>query len=113
MKILIIRLSSIGDILLTTAFIRQTRQTFPDAKIAFVVKKKFSELLHYNPNIDNLFEYDDSKNMRLSEFVKQFNGRSYDYIFDLHNNFRSIKDITSSSSVLDLFPFAKINFPVL
>ena len=90
MKILIIRLSSIGDILLTTALIRQTRQTFPDAEIDFVVKKKFSELLRYNPNIDNLFEYDDSKNTSLLKFVKQFNDRSYDYIFDLHNNFRSI-----------------------
>jgi len=90
MKILIIRLSSIGDILLTTAFIRQTRQTFPNAEIDFVVKKKFSELIRHNPNIDNLFEYDDSKNISLSEFVKLFNGRAYDYVFDLHNNFRSI-----------------------
>jgi heptosyltransferase-2 len=90
MKILIIRLSSIGDILLTTAFIRQTRQTFPDAEIDFVVKKKFSGLIRYNPNIDNLFEYDDSKNIIFSEFVKLFRGCVYDYIFDLHNNFRSI-----------------------
>lgn len=90
MRILIIRLSSIGDILLTTAFIRQTRQTFPEAELDFVVKKKFSELIRYNPNIDNLYEYDDSKNINLSEFVKLFSGRSYDYIFDLHNNFRSI-----------------------
>lgn len=90
MKILIIRLSSIGDILLTTAFIRQTRQTFPDAEIDFVVKKKFSGLIRHNPNIDNLFEYDDNKNISLSEFVKLFNDRAYDYIFDLHNNFRSI-----------------------
>jgi lipopolysaccharide heptosyltransferase II len=90
MKILIIRLSSIGDILLSTAFIRQARQTFPDAEIDFIVKKRFSDLVQFNPHINHVFEYDDKSQTNLTEFVKLFKGQKYDYIFDLHHNLRSI-----------------------
>ena len=90
MKILIIRLSSIGDILLSTAFIRQTRHTFPDAEIDFIIKKRFSDLVRFNPHINNIYEYDDNDQTSLTKFVKLFKGRDYDYIFDLHNNLRSI-----------------------
>ena len=90
MKILIIRLSSIGDILLSTAFIRQARNTFPDAEIDFIIKKRFSDLVRFNPNINSIYEYDDKDQTSLTEFVELFKGREYDYIFDLHNNLRSI-----------------------
>ncbi len=90
MKILIIRLSSIGDILLTTAFIRQARQCFPKAEIDFIVKRKFSTLLKFNPHLNRVFEFDNEQKARLSEFIEQFESSSYDYIFDLHNNPRSI-----------------------
>ena len=90
MKILIIRLSSIGDILLSTAFIRQTRLTFPEAEIDFIIKKRFADLVQYNPHINKVFEYDDENKTGLSEFVSHFKTIKYDYIFDLHNNLRSI-----------------------
>ena len=90
MKILIIRLSSIGDILLSTAFLRQTRHTFPDAEIDFIIKKRFSDLVRFNPNINNIYEYDNNDQTSLVNFVKLFKGQKYDYIFDLHNNIRSI-----------------------
>ena len=57
-KILIIRLSSIGDILLTTPFIRQIRKKFLQSKIDFVIKKEFADLLNHNPNLNNLIKYD-------------------------------------------------------
>ncbi len=90
MNILIIRLSSIGDILLTTAFIRQTRRTFPEADIDFVIKKKFAGLIHSNPHINRVYEYNDLGPTKVSDFAKRFTGSEYDYIFDLHNNLRSI-----------------------
>lgn len=85
-KILIIRLSSIGDIMLATPFIRQTRNRFPDAEIGFVIKKKFSSLLSENPHIDYLYEL---KPGRLKELIREINPLRYDYVFDLHNNIRS------------------------
>ena len=53
-RILILRLSSIGDILLTTPFVQQVRKAFPKGNITYIVKKEFSELLKFNPHIDEL-----------------------------------------------------------
>jgi ADP-heptose:LPS heptosyltransferase len=90
LKILIIRLSSLGDILLSTPFLRQVRLTFPQAKIDYLVKEEFKDILEENPHINNLILFsreDTSKNLfAIRENLKQ---KKYDYIFDLHNNLRS------------------------
>jgi len=89
-KILIIRLSSIGDILLSTPFIRQVRHKFPEAKIDFVVKDIYKELLKCNPHIDDFFYIDPlSGRKQLAELKEKLKNRSYDIVFDLHNNLRS------------------------
>jgi len=90
-KILIIRLSSIGDIVLSTPLIRVLREKFPSAQIDFIVKKEFSELLKFNPHLTNLIELDTDRGfkelLRLkSKIVKE----KYDLILDIHNNLRSI-----------------------
>ena len=89
-KILIIRLSSIGDILLSTPFVRQIRKTFPDAKIDFIVKDIYKELLTYNPYIDELYSLKlDNGRKELNELKVKLSDKSYDVVFDLHNNMRS------------------------
>ena len=89
-KVLIIRLSSIGDILLSTPFIRQVRKTFPDAEIDFIVKDIYKDLLTFNPHINELHC------LKLNEGHKELDNlkvklreKSYNVIFDLHNNMRS------------------------
>ena len=89
MKILIIRFSSIGDILLTTPFIRQVRNKFPEAQIDYVIKSKFSELIKHNPNLNNIFEFGEPPALPLKSLIKNINHGKYSYIFDLHNNIRS------------------------
>jgi len=88
-KILVIRLSSIGDILLSTPFIRQLRKKFKNSQIDFVVKDKFKDLLKNNPHIDNLHIL----RLDTANALKNLKGKlqkiSYDVIFDLHNNLRS------------------------
>ncbi|MGD9487504.1 MAG: glycosyltransferase family 9 protein [Calditrichaceae bacterium] len=89
-KILIIRLSSIGDVLLTTPFIRQARIKFPTAQIDFVVKKEFADLIKHNPHINHVHIFDKhNKNKGLKHLLQQIKAVNYNYIFDLHNNFRS------------------------
>jgi len=89
-RILILRLSSIGDILLSTPFLRQTRLKYPDATIDMVVKKQFSEIVKYNPNIDSVYEIDTSKKIigliKLGFYLGRF---EYDFVFDIHNNYRT------------------------
>lgn len=90
-NILIIRLSSIGDILLTTPFIRQTHHKFQKSKIDFVIKEEYAELLEHNTYLNNIITFNSKSGFsKLKELKNLLNENHYDYIFDLHNNFRSI-----------------------
>ena len=55
-NILIFRLSSMGDVILTSSLIRQVRKKFPKSRIDFVVAEQFSEIFKYNPHISNLYK---------------------------------------------------------
>lgn len=84
-KFLIIRFSSIGDIVLTTPVIRCLKQQYPGAEIHYVVKKKFADVLKHNPYIDQLHLLDNN----LDELVLRFKAERFDYIIDLHKTIRS------------------------
>ncbi len=88
-KILIIRFSSIGDIVLTSPVARFLREQFPDAQIDFLTKKKYSELLRWNDTLSNVILFDEEV-----DDLKALRGRiretRYDLIIDLHNSLRSI-----------------------
>lgn len=89
-KILILRLSSIGDILLSTPFIRQVREAFPKSEIDYVIKKEFYELIQFNPHLDNIYKYDTKTGKDgLKKLAIELNTNNFKYIFDLHNNFRT------------------------
>jgi ADP-heptose:LPS heptosyltransferase len=89
-KFLIIRFSSIGDIVLTTPVIRCLKQQVPGAEIHFLTKKTFYPLLAANPCIARFFLLED--NMR--EIIRQLKKENYTAIIDLHHNLRTwrIKD---------------------
>lgn len=89
-RILIIRLSSLGDILLSTPVIRSLKRKFPNSQIDFVVKKQFKDALLYNPNISGVIIYEKEKAKQLKYDLKIAN---YDLVIDLQNNFKS-NDLT-------------------
>jgi len=86
-KFLIIRFSSIGDIVLTSPVVRCLKNQYPDAEVHFLTKKKNSDLLQANPYIDKIMILDDSLSLTIRELKKE----RYDYIIDLHNNLRSLR----------------------
>jgi lipopolysaccharide heptosyltransferase II len=85
-KILVIRLSSLGDILLSTPLLRSIKKTFPSLKIDYLIKEEYVDLLTNNSNISRIYIY---KKKKTSELVKQLKSEGYDYIIDLQNNLRS------------------------
>lgn len=90
-KVLIIRLSSIGDILLSTPFLRVLHQRFPKTQIDFILKKQYLDLLRTNPYLYNIFAYDTNSGWKgLKHIKRQINRQHYDLIIDIHKNFRSI-----------------------
>ena len=98
-KILVIRFSSIGDIILATSAVKTIREAFPDAEITFLTLSQYAPILEYHPDIDNLSFI--SKNMSLKDlwqFSRQIKSKDYTHIFDLHNSLRSNLIISRSSS---------------
>ncbi|HCM77751.1 MAG TPA: glycosyl transferase [Cytophagales bacterium] len=85
MKILIIRFSSIGDIVLTTPVIRVLKTQLDNAEIHYVTKSRFAGLLKENPYVDKLHLLGDSLNALITELRKE----QFDQVIDLHNNLRT------------------------
>ena len=83
-KILIIRFSSIGDIVLTTPIVRCLKNQ-KNYTIHYLTKSKYLSLIDFNPYIDK--KYGIQKN--IGEIIPLLKKENYDYIIDLHNNIRS------------------------
>lgn len=84
-KILVIRLSSIGDIVLTSPIVRSLRGHFPEAEIHFLTKKAFVPLMQHNPHVDRVIAFEGD----LKATIKGLKGEGYDFVLDLHHNIRS------------------------
>ena len=89
-KTLVIRLSSIGDVVLASPLIRVFRKQFPSAQIDFVVRKEYAELVRFNPNISTTIEFDADGGFKELQLLKEnIRQERYDLILDIHNSLRS------------------------
>ncbi len=104
-KILIIRLSSIGDIVLTTPVVRCLKVQMENAEIHFVTKAQYAQVVLPNPHISKVHLY--SGNLR--KLVHQLRREKFDYIIDLHKNIRSFS-IRSRLFNVPSFSFNKLTF---
>lgn len=103
-KFLIIRFSSIGDIVLTTPVIRCLRKQYPDAEIHFLTKQSFRGIVVHNPYINKIHTLGDSFELMMHEL----NIEEYDYIIDLHHNLRTFR-IKRALKNVKAFSFNKLN----
>jgi len=85
MKILLLRLSSIGDIVLTSPVIRCIKQQIPNCALHFLVKEQFQMVLRDNPYIDQLHLFSGKLNENIAALKKE----NFDWVIDLHNNQRT------------------------
>jgi len=103
-KFLIIRFSSIGDIVLTTPVIRCLRKQVPDAEIHLLTKQDFRSIVADNPYINKIHTLGDSFDLMLHELLTE----EYDYIIDLHHNLRTLR-IKRFLKGVKSFSFNKLN----
>ena len=94
-KILIIRLSSLGDILLTTPLLRTIKLSYPNINIDYIIRSEYESTLQFNPHISNLITLE--RNYKKGEVRTQIMQEDYDLIIDLQSNLRS-KYLTSGLS---------------
>jgi len=84
-KILIARFSSIGDVVITSAVVRNVRKAFPEAEIHFATKKEFFDLIAHNPNID----VPRLLGTEWEPYLSTFKAEEFDLYIDLHKNIRT------------------------
>ena len=103
MKILIIRFSSIGDIVLTTPVIRCLKQQLPEVEIHYLTKASYKAVLEANPYIDKLHFLQDD----LQAVIPQLQAEDFAYVIDLHHNLRTMR--VKKALGRQSFSFNKLN----
>src|SRR5919108_6233041 len=86
-RILVIRLSSLGDILLTTPVLRVLREHCPAARIDFLTKAAYQDVLRANPCVDRLLLLEPQQGLR--ETLRRLRQTRYDVVVDLQRTLRS------------------------
>ena len=86
MKILLLRFSSIGDIVLTSPVLRVLKKQL-GAEIHFLTKSAFAPVLAPNPYVDQLWTFERD----LSELLPALRQERFDWVIDLHRNLRSLR----------------------
>ena len=85
MKILVVRFSSIGDIVLTSPVLRAINEQLKNAEIHYLTKKPFASIVENNPRVAQTFVIEKS----IDEILPALKAENYDYVIDLHNNIRT------------------------
>ncbi len=85
MKVLVVRFSSIGDIVLTTPVVRAMKSQLNNVEIHYLTKKSFQVILKDNPNIDRIITIE----KEIDEVMEELKRENYDLIIDLHKNLRT------------------------
>ncbi|HIP36483.1 MAG TPA: lipopolysaccharide heptosyltransferase family protein [Crocinitomix sp.] len=103
-KILVVRFSSIGDIVLTTPVVRCLRQEFPRAEIHYLTKSSYKVLLVQNLYIDKIHTIKKD----IGEVIDDLKQENFDFIIDLHHNLRTFR--LKLRLHTKSYQFPKVNF---
>ena len=107
MKFLIIRFSSIGDIVLTTPVVRCLKNQLPLSELHYLIKPKFKMVMESNPYVDKIHLLQDD----WGKMIAQLKEENFDYIIDLHNNLRTLR--VKKDLKIPSFSFNKLNIQKL
>lgn len=86
-KFLVVRFSSIGDIVLTSPVVRHLKEQVEDAEIHYLTKQTYASLLEANPYIDHIHAFEGD----MQSCIQELRDQKIDYIIDLHHNARSAR----------------------
>ena len=103
-KVLIIRFSSIGDIVLTSPIVRCLKKQSPDIEIHYLTKRQYQPVLSSNPYISKIWLFEND----FKSLIPRLRSENFSFIVDLHRNFRSRFVILQLRKPSASFP--KLNF---
>lgn len=103
-KVLIVRFSSIGDIVLTTPVVRCLHQQL-DCEVHFLTKRQFAGILEPNPYIKRVWTIE----KKVREIGRELKSEGFDAVIDLHVNLRTL-DLSLLLRLSKFYRFNKLNF---
>ena len=104
-KFLVIRFSSIGDIILTSPVVRHLKQEVEDTEVHYLTKAAYAPLLEANPYIDRVHTYQGD----MKACIALLKSEGIDYVIDLHSNLRSARIKYELKRIA--FSVQKLNWP--
>ncbi len=84
------RLSSIGDIVLTEPVVAALKEAFPTSEIGFAVKERFRDLVTANPNLSRIHVLRGGTLGAVGALCREVRVCRYSAVIDLHVNARSV-----------------------
>lgn len=89
-KILVIRFSSLGDVVLSMPLLHFLQVNYPTAQLDYLIRKEYAELVRNHPAVNRLIEFDVSEGFSgLLQLRKSLQSNGYHLVLDIHNNIRS------------------------
>lgn len=85
-KILVVRFSSIGDIVLTSAVVRCLKKQL-NCELHFVTKSAYADFVQANKYVDKVISFE----QEITEVLSELKQEQYDFVVDLHRNLRSVR----------------------
>jgi ADP-heptose:LPS heptosyltransferase len=87
-RILLVRFSSLGDVILATPLVRALRRAYPGADLTFVTKRAYADVFRGNPYLDRTISLEPRESLR--HLVRRLPTHAFDYHLDLHGSARSL-----------------------
>lgn len=103
MKFLIIRFSSIGDIVLSTPVVRCLKKQMPVAVLHYLIKPQFKTVMEHNPYINKVHLLQPHWDKMIEELKEE----KFDFIIDLHHNLRTLR--IKKALGIPAYSFNKLN----
>lgn len=103
MKVLIIRFSSIGDIVLTSPVVRCLKEQANTAEVHYLTKPAYKAVVESNPHIDRCHYLEDDWEAMIDNLRREH----FDYVIDLHNNLRTLR--VKKALKVQSWSFRKLN----
>lgn len=88
-NVLVVKLRYIGDVLLTTPFLRALRRGFPDARVTVLVNPGTGEVLRHNPDVDEVLSFPRTGLIPQVQCYRELRARGFDCVVDLTDGDRS------------------------
>ena len=123
MNILVIKLTSLGDVLHSTGHIRTLKETFPDCRITVVTADTSYDIFKFNKHVDKLLLFEKDRVKRdwvkhptwtarhILSLIREVRQVQYDLAFDLQGRFKSVIFLYAAKArrkfVKGLWPFLK------